>query len=841
MQGFIARLGIRTKLVALFIAIKVIPMLLLALLAWQGVTRLGRAVSDRSSQMAGSMRDTVGELSTVMAKESVRALDLKSRELIERLTTDTALSVAEFLKARDNDVLLAASLDPTVADFEGFLKNRTRALMTPGKWVLSGDGKSWVQANLQAARSAQIEPDNPENKLDFNYRPPDLSSSREERPLYHEMTFVDLDGLERVKVSATGLLSRELRNVAEKRNTYACAETYFADLKRLQPGEIYVSDVIGPYVRSHYYGAVTPEAARQAKLPFAPEKEAYSGKENPVGKRFQGIIRWATPVVRNGKTIGYVTLALNHDHVMSFTDNLMPTEARYTPIPDASNGNYAFMWDYRDRNIAHPRHQSIIGFNPKTGDYETPWLEASIYQGWKQSGKPLRAYLATVPPFDHQSRDKKPSVELIKDGIRGLDGRYLNFAPQCNGWYDLTKQGGSGSFAILWSGVWKLTTAATIPYFTGKYGKTPRGFGYVTIGANVDEFHKAATATKALLDTRVNVFSDQMKQTAEETRSMIFSSMRKTAWSLLGMTALMIALVILIAVWLANMLTGRVTMLSSGLQKIEQGDLSFRLGKASDDEMGLLADSINRMADSVQTAFTHIEGARQRAEEANRMKSDFLASMSHELRTPLNGILGFSELLKFDLQDEEQRSYAETIHSSSEHLLNLLNDLLDMAKIEAGRMELKPVPTDLQALLVSVAAVHRAHAERKGLVLKEQYAPNLPAKLVCDPTRLVQILNNLLNNAVKFTAQGSITLSADLLERRIRFAVTDTGIGVPKDQQQQIFGKFHQADNFLTSEHTGTGLGLALAKEFSTLMGGEMGIESEPGQGACFFFLVPHP
>ncbi len=840
MKGYLTRLGIRTKLVALFVAIKVVPMLLLALLAWQGVTRLGREVSDRSSRMAGSMRDTVGELSDVMAKESVRALDLKSRELIERLTTDTALAVAEFLKARDNDVLLAAALEPTAADFERFLRNRTRALVVPGKWVLSGDGKSWMQETKQTTRSETIEPDNPENKLDFNYRPPDLSSLREERPLYHEMTFVDLDGLERVKVSATGLLSRELRNVAQKRNTYACAETYFEDLKRLLPGEIYVSDVIGPYVRSHYYGPVTPEAAEQAKVPFAPGKEAYSGRENPLGKRFQGIIRWATPAVRNGKTIGYVTLALNHDHVMSFTDNLMPTEARYTPIPDASNGNYAFMWDYRDRNIAHPRHQSIIGFNPKTGDYETPWLEASIYKGWKQSGKSLRKYLEIVPAFDHQSREKKPSVELIKEGIRGLDGRYLNFAPQCQGWYDLTKQGGSGSFAILWSGVWKLTTAATIPYFTGKYGKTPRGFGYVTIGANVDEFHKAATLTKALLDTRVNVYSTQMKQTANDTHDMIFSSMSKTAWSLAGMTTLMIVLVILIAVWLANMLTGRVTMLSGGLQKIEQGDLSFRIGKTSDDEMGLLADSINRMADSVQSSFTHLEGARQRAEEANRLKSVFLASMSHELRTPLNGILGFSELLKLDLQDAEQRSFAETIHSSSEHLLNLLNDLLDLAKIEAGRMELKPVPTELKSLLVTVTAVHRAHAERKGLVLTELYAPDLPATLLCDPTRLVQILNNLLNNAVKFTAQGSIKLSVECLDHALRFAVSDTGIGISKDQQQRIFDKFHQADNFLTSEHTGTGLGLALAREFVTLMGGEMGIESEPGKGASFFFIVPN-
>ena len=125
-------------------------------------------------------------------------------------------------------------------------------------------------------------------------------------------------------------------------------------------------------------------------------------------------------------------------------------------------------------------------------------------------------------------------------------------------------------------------------------------------------------------------------------------------------------------------------------------------------------------------------------------------------------------------------------------------------------------------------------------MLEEHYAPDLPATLLCDPTRLVQILNNLLNNAVKFTARGSITLSVECLEHALRFSVSDTGIGISKDQQQRIFDKFHQADNFLTSEHTGTGLGLALAREFVTLMGGEMGIESEPGKGASFFFLVPN-
>lgn len=835
----ITTLGVRAKLILLFVVIKVVPLLLLAWFAWMGMARLGSQVETHSREMSESVRTTVGSLSEVMTKESVRALDEKSREAIERLTTDTALAVAEFLKGRDSDILLAAALEPSETVYRQFLRHRTRNLVDHGKWVLADDGKSWKAVGVPPAAARVITPDNPENQQNFNYRPPEWIGQQVVRPLYHEITFVGLDGQERFKVSTTGLLPAGLRNVARKENTYARAETYFPALKRLKPGEIYVSDVIGPYVRSNYYGPVIPEAARKIGKAFEPEKEAYAGKENPVGKRFRGIIRWAAPVVQGGQVVGYVTLALDHDHVMRFTDKLMPTEARYTPIPDATNGNYAFMWDYLDRSIAHPRHQSIIGFNPATGDYETPWLEASIYQGWQASGKPLREYLAGVPIFDGQSRDKKPSTELIKAGIRGLDCRYLNFAPQCHGWYDLTKQGGSGSFVILWSGVWKLTTAATIPYYTGQYGKSPRGFGYVTIGANVDEFHKAASDTKLQLDRRVLAYGEQLKEKGEDARRIIGQSLQATTWSLLLSTVIMVGVVIFIAIWLAGLLTRRVTELNHGLGMIEQGDLTHRLAKTSNDEMGRLADSINRMADSVQLSFQRLEEARERAEEANRMKSSFLATMSHELRTPLNGILGFAELLKMELGDEELRSYAEDIYGSGSHLLDIVNDVLDLARIEAGRMELQRVSVDLRELLGDTAAVHRVEAAGKGIELTEQYADDLPETIEADPKRLRQILNNLLNNAVKFTARGSIRLSASMADQRLRIAVSDTGIGIEPELHAKIFEKFTQADHFITRAQGGTGLGLALASELVQLLGGEMGLDSTPGRGSTFYFTLP--
>ena len=838
MRFSLSFLGIRAKLIWLFVLIKIVPLVLLALLAWQGVATLGRQLKEGSIEMAANVRETVNAIAAVMAKESALSLDASARESLERLTTDAARSVADFLYQRDDDIRLAATLAPSESAYRAFLNSRTREVIDPGKWVLNEDGSAWVPAS-RPERLPDVTPENPENRQAFNYRPPDRLGTTVRRPLYHEITFVGLDGRERVKVSATTLLPPALRNVANKKNTYVGSETYFAALKKLKPGELYVSDVIGPYVRSRYYGAVTPKAAQQAGIPFEPTKEAYAGAENPVGKRFQGIIRWAMPVSRGGRIIGFVTLALDHDHVMGFTDHLLPTTQRYTPIADASAGNYAFMWDYLDRAIAHPRHQSIVGFNPNTGDYEIPWLEGSLYRSWRQSGQPLREYLAGVPIFDRQSRDKKPSAELTRAGIHGLECRYLNFAPQCQGWYDLTKQGGSGSFILLWSGVWKLTTAATIPYFSGHYGKTPRGFGFVTVGANTTEFHKAATQTKALLDQRVKNFNDDLLRASNHTQTGIIGHMRTTAFNLTLSTALMAILVVFVAIWLAGMLTGRVTQLRDGLRRIEEGDLGYRMAVKSRDEIGQLTVSINHMADSVQQSFQRLDDARHRAEEANRMKSSFLASMSHELRTPLNGILGFSELLKMELENPDHRSFADTIHDSGQHLLEVVNDLLDLAKAEAGRMELNPIEVKLLPLLNGVAAIHRINAQKKGVALNEAYGNDLPETLFCDPTRLRQVLNNLLNNAVKFTKQGEVELRVERMPQGLRFSVRDTGRGIPLELQARIFEKFFQTEPVTTREHGGTGLGLALARELVQLMDGWMGFESVPGEGSTFHFTLP--
>jgi len=831
--------GIRGKLITIFVLIKVVPLLLLAWFAWYTAQGLGDAVSLKAADMADASLQTIQEIGKTVTEDSIKALDERSREAIETLTTDAARNIARFLYARDADILQAADHELSEAAFRRFLAQRQRPLHRHGPWQLAADGKSWepvAPVSQEAKLTRAILPD---NARDFHLRPPEYLGEPEMTPLFVEMTYIDLAGNERIKVTHGELTDKALKNVSQRSNTFVRAETYFADLQQLKPGEIYVSEVIGAYVRSDLIGPYLPERVDKIGVPFAPEKAAYAGTENPVGQRFRGIVRWATPVVRNGRIAGYVTLALDHDHIRQFTDRLMPTAERYTPIIDAIKGNYAFIWDHKSRSISHPRDYMIVGYDPETGDPVTPWLDTELYAAWQASGKPSPEFLAETPPFNDQRLTRKPAPEQIKAGTLGLDCRYLNFSPQCHGWNALTEHGGSGSFVIFFSGLWKLTTAAAIPYYTGQYGKTPQGFGFVTIGANVDDFHKAATETAAKINTLVGDKDRQFKAERSDLLAGIEQNLNTTAIGLWGSTAAMVVIVIFIAIWMANLLTARITSMSDGIRAFRDGDLRRRLDDSSGDEMGELARSFNAMADSVEDSFKRLEEAREKAEEASRAKSAFLATVSHELRTPLNGILGFADLLRSDLESPEHLEYAKIIHQSGEHLLTLVSEILDLAKIEAGEMQFQKNEVPLHGFLENTLTVHRSSAEAKGLTISLQLAADLPDYLHTDANRLRQIINNLLNNAIKFTQRGAIVLGARSENDWIAIYVSDTGPGIAHEDQEVIFEKFRQLENYLTREHGGTGLGLALVRQLATNMGGHVTLESEPGHGSTFTVLMP--
>jgi signal transduction histidine kinase len=227
--------------------------------------------------------------------------------------------------------------------------------------------------------------------------------------------------------------------------------------------------------------------------------------------------------------------------------------------------------------------------------------------------------------------------------------------------------------------------------------------------------------------------------------------------------------------------------------------------------------------------------------ESNRLKSEFLANVSHELRTPLNSILGFAELLK-DLSaenDPKSARYIQNIHSAGHNLLDLINDLLDLAKIEAGRMEVRSEPLSLVDLFEALSSVLKPLTEPKKLTIVPSVAGDVPI-LVTDPAKLQQILYNFLSNAIKFSPPGErIELSAELDGDRVAIRVTDHGPGIDPAKQEVIFEKFRQLDGSVTRQHSGTGLGLAISKELTTLLGGTIGIASSPGHGATFHVRLP--
>src|SRR5438876_3045478 len=322
---------------------------------------------------------------------------------------------------------------------------------------------------------------------------------------------------------------------------------------------------------------------------------------------------------------------------------------------------------------------------------------------------------------------------------------------------------------------------------------------------------------------------------------------------ILLMAALLLAFVA--GLVLARRMVGPIQALRIGAARIGSGDLGQRITIKTGDELEALADQFNDMAGQLQESYAgleqkveqrtrEVEEKSRQLEMASQHKSQFLASMSHELRTPLNAIIGLTEMMVTNAARFGTEKAAEPlrrVQRAGTHLLGLINQVLDLSKIEAGKLELSPEPVNLTPLIDEVIGTARQLAEQNKNHLVAETQENL-GQLIVDPMRLRQILLNLLSNACKFTTQGEVKLRVHkVMDRRnwIEFAVADTGIGMTAAQQAKLFEEFTQADASTAQRYGGTGLGLAITRKLARMMGGDVTVASEPGKGSVFTVRLP--
>jgi len=870
---------IKAKLILLFIVIKVIPLILILLLSLMGIEKLSEIIEKKAQSTLLNSMDVLKETTNLAIEDSIVALDKKSQESLEVITKNIAANVAEFLYQRDNDILFLSNVENLSENMmRTFYNNKKREVIIPQEFVYNESNDTWVIEKENELISNNMKSNLKENEKYFNHIK-EKQYPKKQLLIYKEISFIDLDGNEKIKVSSS---SKILKNISKRENTLCKSETYFSEIGKLKKGEIYVSDVIGEYVKSNIVGSFTKVKTTKANIKFEPEKHGYAGRENPKGKKFEGIIRFVTPKYKNGKKIGYISMALDHTHIMEFTDYVVPTKENSLNYSDASSGNYAFMWDSVGRNISHTRDYFISGFDKNTGKRVIPWLSQDISNKINNSGQKWEKFLENYPSFENQSLSKKPTLSQLRDGNIALDCRYLNFAPQCDGWMQITEDGGYGSFVIFWSKVWKLTTVATIPYYTGKYGDTKRGFGFVTMGANLDEFHSATTKTKEsiknIVDAKLEVINKDSKQNDKEINHFIMNLGNE----LTAYTVLMIILVVVIAILIANYITSSIKKLIIGTERFKKNDFDYVIDIKSKDEIGVLANSFNSMAQSIKSLFEikealtkdltksndalqlsktkleelndNLEKEIKREIENNRSKDlqllnqskmaslgDMIANIAHQWRQPLSVISTTASGMKIEkeynlLNDEKFNNYCDSIVYKTEYLSKTIDTFRNFIKDEKEEKEIVIQDSIEMAINIINSTLKNHHID---LIMDIRSVGDIKLHIVSG--ELEQVIINVINNAKdilleRFIEKPFVKVSLKQHNDFIFIIIEDNGGGIDKEIMGKVF------EPYFTTKHQsqGTGLGLHMSyKIVKESLKGNIYVENT-NIGAKFFIEIPN-
>lgn len=850
--------SIKVKLIVIFILIKIIPLLLVAYVAYEGALKLDNYLNSSTKYLFNKSKEIILNTANQSIEDSTKSLDKKSQLSLERISYEIGSSIASFLYERDEDLLFLSKLKINQSLLEDFYASKNRDVIIHEEYFYDEKNALWksnekLTKTTRATTKALLS----DNEKEFNYTDPYLLKKKN-ISLYKEVTYFDLTGQEKYKVSS---INSKLINVSNKKDTYISSENYFRDISSLKKGEIYVSNVIGEQIKTRIIGRFTKNKAEKSNIEFNPKEHGYAGKENPIGKKFEGIIRFVTPIYKDNKKIAYISLALDHEHIMQFTDTSNPTSANAKQnIADASVGNYAFMWDYKGRNISHPRDYFIVGYDKNTGLPSQPWLSKDINKKFKESGKEINDFLKDYPAFEEQSLIKKPNIEqLVKDHLVPLDCRYLNFAPQCQGWMQVTKNGGYGSFLIYWSKVWKLTTAATIPYYTGQYGSTKRGFGFVTIGANVEEFHAAANETRKDVTKILNLQTEQMEEIVKNNESEIHNFIKSLINELTALTFIMIILVIIIALWLSSYISKKIDKLLEGTTKFANNELDYRIKVTSKDEIGKLEKSFNNMALKIQSLISEEkklnetlelrvknEIKKQRQQEQILIQQSKLASMgemigniAHQWRQPLNALSLVIQNIQFAYQmDELDDKFMEKSVIKSNLLTSNMSKTIDDFRSFFKPNKIKENFSLNDSIKNAIDLIESAF-NNAGINININKLDG-DININGYKNEFSQVLLNILNNAKDAFAgvekeEKIVIVNYYIKDSFAIIEIEDNATGIDKNIISKVFDPY-----FTTKEEgKGTGIGLYMTKVIvENNMKGKLTFNNT-SNGALFKIIIP--